>query len=655
MRMLYGKKKEEIRRKRLLGGLDFLWMGILVLYPLRHVNWGLDLWDVGYNYANFTYMGTEHMDPMWLFSTYLSTALGNLFTRLPGGGSLLGMNLYTSLLISLLALAGYLFCVKERKMPSWIAFAGEMLALSLCWCPGAVLYNYLTYALFLAGVILLYYGLTGERRGCLVAAGVCLGTNVLVRFSNLPEMGMILAVWAYDLIVWREEQRTAGRPGEAQEIGKPGETAGKPGRPGEANRKERRKEGFLRRTVGHTGWCMLGYGAALAALFGYLQLKYGLDAYFEGIRRLFAMTDNATDYKATSMIRAVLDSYRINMYWVVRIGAILLAGMLVFAIPGLLRRWRKGSERSLKWVSEGAQLFCILLGAAMVVWLYRRKFCIMDFTDYDSMLRPGILFLMLTMLIGAIRIFHPQSRREEKLISGMVILVILLTSLGSNNGVYPSLNNLFLAAPYTLWESWRFLRKTEEDKISRAIINPFPAQCILVSFLLLCAIQFGAFGAVFCFAEAHGVREIGAQVENNAVLKKIRMSEEKARWLTELSRFVAENDLAGQEVLLYGWIPALSYYLQMPSAFNPWSDLASYSLEAMKESMEGLEGETPVIILENQYALLLEGESAEAAGAWEQNESESGGDGKFLLIRNFIRKNGYRQVFRNEKFAVYLR
>lgn len=59
-------------------------MAILFLYPLRHIWIGLDLWDTGYNYANFQYMGLEHMDSMWLFSTYLATAVGHLLSFLPG-------------------------------------------------------------------------------------------------------------------------------------------------------------------------------------------------------------------------------------------------------------------------------------------------------------------------------------------------------------------------------------------------------------------------------------------------------------------------------------------------------------------------------------------------------------------------------------------
>ena len=57
-------KKEN---KQSILGWNFLPWLILLIYPMRHVNWGLDLWDTGYNYANFLYMGTEHMDPMWLF------------------------------------------------------------------------------------------------------------------------------------------------------------------------------------------------------------------------------------------------------------------------------------------------------------------------------------------------------------------------------------------------------------------------------------------------------------------------------------------------------------------------------------------------------------------------------------------------------------
>ncbi len=613
---------------------------LLAFYPLRHITWGLDLMDTGYNYANFQYMGTEHMDSMWLFSTYLATAVGNLLTRLPNGGTLLGMNLYTGLFASLLGLMGYFFCTRELKIPRWIALVGEFVALSLCWCPTAVMYNYLRFILFLGCAILLYQGLTKEKKGCLIAAGVCLGTNVLVRFSNLPEAAMIAAVWAYDVILWLEGRR---------------EDSGSERRPG-----------FWRRLLSHTGWCLLGYVAALLVLFGWIQLRYGLDEYAAGIGRLFSMTDKATDYKPAAMIMGMVGTYVENLYWAVRILVILAGGLVTFTAAGLLEGrldsiGGKVGKAAAQAVHIAVRVLWTAVSAAMLWWLYYRGFCSLQFYAYGSMLRPGVLFLMLTMVIGVIRIFHRGSPKEEKLISGMLILVILLTSLGSNNKLFPSMNNLFVAAPYTLWESWRFIRYVKDKKFKHNLtIFSFPVKEILAAFLALCLFQFSGFGIGFAFAEATGVQDVSARVENNEILKGMGMSPQKAQWMTEISAYVEENQLQGREVILYGNIPALSYYLQMPSAFNPWSNLASYSRASMEKALgevaeEMEEKEAPVIIMDWEYTLFMEkgAEALKAAGVAELRCNEIAGDEKLVLLQDFMEKRGYQKTFDNGKFAVY--
>lgn len=634
MREQLEKKAGGNRSAMMKSMAENLFIVILAFYPLRHVHWGLDLMDTGYNYANFTYMGTEHMDPMWLFSTWLSNGAGNLLTRLPNGGTLVGMNIYTGLFVSLLALAGYWFCIKKLQILPWIAFLGEMAAISLCWCPTALLYNYMTYVLFLGCFILLYFGLTKDRKEYLIGAGVCLGANVLVRFSNLPEAAMILAVWVFDFLCAREEKQ-AGRI---------------------------RQEVFWRKILRHTGWCLLGYLAALAVLFGYIHIRYGLGEYVKGISSLFAMTGTATDYKAVSMVINMLNDYTQNLYWVIRIGVFMAVGMVLSILTGLVK------GKASVFFKRGAQAASVILSAAMVGWLYyrdaeghRTPFCILDFCDYSSMWRPAILFLMLTLFIAAIRVLHPGSRKEDRLVGGMLILVIFLTSIGSNNRTYPSINNLFIAAPYTLQACWSFLKECKDKKIARVTIPLFPIKCILSVFLLLCCFQFAGFGLKFVFAEATGVRDISAGVENNEVLKNVKMSAEKAEWMSSISAWVNENGLQGQEVILYGTprtlaIPSLSYYLQMPAAFNPWINLDSYSYAAMEEDMKELNGETPVIILENVAALYEEGgEGALAeAGVSDGVVASVESDAKFRMILNFMRQNEYVQSFRNEKLAVYI-
>jgi len=684
------KTEQNLKYGRGANLLENLFIVILVFYPLRHINWGLDLWDTGYNYANFQYMGTEHMDSMWLFSTYLSNAAGNLLMKLPGGGSLTGMNFYTGLTVSLLAVTGYFFCTRKLKIPGWLAFAGEFIAISLCWCPTALLYNYLTYVFFLACVILLYQGLTEEKNICLLLAGACLGANVLVRFSNLPEAALILAVWAYDVTVWLREK----------------------------NSTTVRREGPLRRLGQHTFWCFAGYGSSLLVLLGYIHVRYGFGNYAAGIRRLFAMTDTATDYKADSMLMGMINTYVENLYWVIRMGILLAAGIIFFAIVGMLLRsygrlnkmlwWWCGrlllalaGAVSLTWLyvkafraSEGmteppvgfmalspAVIFWTVLAGwlalaavtgwlmqkrcgmekalwwesrflwaavsvVMLVWLYARGFCTLDFLQdgpisYGPMLHPGILFLMLTMLAGTVRFLHPGSPKQEKLISAMVVLVVLLTSLGSNNKVFPSMNNLFVAAPYTLWQCWRFCAHVTEKHIRGFTLSAFPAKGLLAAFLCMCLFQFGGFGIKFVFAEATGVYDLSSSVENNDILRNIRMNPEKARWLTELSEYVEERGLRGREVILYGNVPALSYYLQMPSAFNPWSDLRSYSYDTMAGDLEEKERQIQTGSAERPVVLVNY-----LQGGLEQDE-------KWKLIQDFMERNGYELDWQNDRFAVY--
>ena len=680
-------------RSQLGNILENIFVVVLAFYPLRHIGWGLDLWDTGYNYANFQYMGTEHMDPMWLFSTYLSNAVGNLLMRLPNAGNLRGMNFFTGLFVSLLALAGFFFCYRVLKMPGWIAFVGELLAVSLCWCPTALLYNYLTYVLLLACVILLYRGLVREKKWCLFAAGVCLGTNVLVRFSNLPEAALILAVWAYDFILWWETKKK--------------------------DTKEQETRRFLFRLGRHTLWCLLGYLAALAVLFLYIQFRYGMDQYIAGITRLFAMTENATDYKAAAMLMGMINTYVENLYWAVRIGMIMLGGMILLALSGLLkgmldRYVARFDEAKVKSVDLGVRIFMglsglaiagllyyqgfwtqllsggislrhfgglflvlimltalayfagervssVLLGLGMLAWLYFRNFCSLLFYSYDSILRPGILFLMLTILIALIRIFHPKCPKEEKLISGMILLVVFLTSIGSNNGIYPSLNNLFVAAPYTLWQSSRFLRNAKEKRFNVFRLSALPVKGVFAAFLIMCCFQFGLFGFNFVFTEATGVQDAQNYVENNKVLKNIRMSADKALWMSELSAYVDDNNLQGQEVILYGQIPSLSYYLQMPSAFNPWSDLDSYGVEQMvldlAETADGMaqEGNRPVIIVERDYTAWMTGgvSALEELGVGERRIEVIAQDQKWMLLLEFMEEWGYEQDFSNGKFTVY--
>lgn len=642
--------------------LNLTFILILILYPLRHIAQGISFTDTGYNYANFQYMGFEHMDPMWLFSTYLSNCVGYLLTKLPFALSLIGMNFYTGLFAIALGVMGYLFCVKKLGIPMWITFMGEMAALSLCWCPTALLYNYLTYVLLLACVVMLYSGLTGKGNIYLFVAGICLGTNILVRFSNLPEAALIVAVWAYSVLEWQENRKKS-------------------------------KAIFIGQAVKRTLVCFAGYLSALIVLFGYIHIRYGINNYISAIQKLFAMTDNATDYKATSMIMGLVDDYVQSLYWSKRICVFVIAGMIIFICAGLLikfmtmvsAKYINASKGAVNKITCGiisiAKLICVLSAAYMVKWLYERGFCAVEIfkggdISYGQILWPTVVFLFLTIVIGVVRILTPNVTKEEKLISGLVILIILITPIGSNNKTFPSWNNMFVVAPYAFWEIYLFVRRAKDIKVLGMLISPFPAKCVVIAFIAVFGIQAASFGVDFVFAEGTGARNMSAKTDNNAVLRGVSMQPERAEWMEEISGYISDNDLTGNDVILYGDIPSLSFYLQMPSAFNPWSDLTSYSIESFEEAilktenrMEDNPQYRPVIILENDYAecyeelanadntpkeytaeMILEnilGDRAKDADIKKKIAAE-----KFSRLLLFIDKYQYSEQFRNEKFAL---
>ena len=462
---------------------------------------------------------------------------------------------------------------------------------------------------------------------------------------------MIVGVWAYGIICWLEERKEIAQ------------TASQSSDNAEEIREQKKAAGvkLRKKLLQDTGMCLAGYLTALLVLFGYIQIRYGMDEYVNGILRLFSMTEVASDYKATSMIMGMFDWYFQNLYWEIRMCVFLAVGIVAVGVLELIGFYVKTDTakkvlRILEWVGSAA------LAAVMVLWLYRQGFCAREYTNYGAIIWPGVTFLTLTLLVSLWRIFTPSAPKEEKLISGLIFLIILITSLGSNNKLYPSMNNLFLALPYMYWQFFRFCRSVGSFRWKRITLSAIPAKCLFGGFFLLFFIQVALFGRSFVFAEGTGVQDLDTQVTGNRTLQGVWMSEERAGWLQGISEYVNAQQLAGKDVLLYGQIPALSYYLQMPAAFNPWPDLDSYQIGQMEQDMADMQAKMdadasyrPVVLLEKKYAVYLE-EGEAALEALQSTEKERGlivENSKLSLIGDFMEAYGYEKTFENEKFVIY--
>jgi hypothetical protein len=244
------------------------------------------------------------------------------------------------------------------------------------------------------------------------------------------------------------------------------------------------------------------------------------------------------------------------------------------------------------------------------------------------------------------------------------------------------MNNLFIAAPYAMWELWKFVKNVKDKRLGKSLngnilISSFPAKCVLTVFSIIFIAQSMRFGSGFVFAEATGAQNMTAQTDNNDILKGVKMSPERAEWISGLTGYINAQGLKENDVILYGEIPALSFYLQMPAAFNPWSELPSYAVSVFEKDLNATAAKMledgayrPVIILENEYAECIDKIAASGMALKEADMETIAGliwntdvDGlsvrqksaaeKFVILLDFMSEKNYIEDYRNGKFTVY--
>lgn len=389
----------------------------LFLLPLRHINQGIDMSDTGYNLACFAWFGK--LDGMWVYVSYVANVIGHLFTKLPFGNTMLGMNFYCSLVVSMTALCAWYFL--KEKIPFGFVFAGEVLAIMLCWCPQVILYNYLTYLALMAGTCLLWCGIRSRKKVYYVLAGAVLGAGVGARFSNLTHMALILGLW-YD--GWQKKET-------------------------------------LLQIVKDTLLCVLGYAAGIGGVFCMIHFQYGLLGYWEMLGALQTMSGGASGYSAGEMIAGAFLDYLGSMKWGMLFLLYMLAGVIVFRLCG---------ERF-----EKSRKVLFVLGLLVLLRLvYGRGMFGLDYHTYFSIFWWVSLFNTAALIVNALALFLRDVDEKERLLALLVLVTILILPLGSNNRSYPVINNLFLIAPVTLY----FLQKFLPDSYP---VRAAAAGCLIVT------------------------------------------------------------------------------------------------------------------------------------------------------------------------------
>ncbi len=576
---------------------------ILLLYPLMQCNIGVDVTDTGYSLGSYLFSSAQMGEKWVFFAFYLANVVGSMLTHLPFGQTMIGMNFYTGLFVSATALISYYFLI--RKIPAWIALTGEFMAISLCWCPTVILYNYLTFFFFTIMVICLYKGIMEDKRIWLVCAGVVLGLSVMSRFPNITQAALIIAVWYYG---WLQKDNISN-------------------------------------VLKNTGACILGFLIGMGAMLSIIATQYGMESYFGMISSLLSGEGSVEGHSLGDMVWPIIDAYFVAAKWFFFIIAVAVGGILLF----MILRDRFIIIKKVGYIITILVLFRFLYGRGMFNFRYYA---------YDSMFQWVAIFLILSLISSAVIMAQKNTSLSDKTLACMTILIIAVTPIGSDNYLYMNMNNLFLVAPLVLYWISLYVKGNRNPKIGRIEIERFPITAILVMVIAVTLLQSVGFGFTFVFRDGTLGEKRDTRIYKNNVLYGMYTNRENAETIEGITEYCEQKQLQGKKVILYGDIPAMSCFLQMPAALSTtWPDLASYTIETMQKDIalirqEQDSNDRPVIIVSSGFGAWLM-EDLEEMNYFGISPEKYDNDEKATLIRNLILDMQYEQTYANSKFALF--
>lgn len=580
-------KEKKIKNKKTTNiVLDCIFIAVLVLFPFLHLAFGVEFTDTAYSLGN--YANLDKMNLTWTIATFWANMLGRFFSMLPFGATWIGMKFYTTLVPVTGVVFSYLFL--KKYMPRVIVFIGELLAISLFWCPTTILYNYLTYLLFTLAIIVIIESLSKEKRWGLAFAGIILAFNVFVRFPNITEVALICVVWF-----------NAGI----------------------------KKKKFVYGLT-DTLICIGGFLAGVAMNVGLIGIKYGFSSIPHMIISLFSMTGDNAGYKPTGMIMAILKGY--STYYKSFILLIAIT-VICFAASALMKRH---VTRIIVIVAQ------FVLYGLFLFWGFRNYVYTVRYDDYSSMYFWMVVFFVIGNAISVWTMLRKRTDVEHKLIALAVIVIIWITPLGSNNALFPSINNLFIVGPAVIFMCWNELFKGRNfyEILDLEAKNTMVATRITVALLLISVmVHCFIFGIVFIFRDTGFPAANHTRIEGNEVLAGMHTNSQRAALIEELTGYIEEQDLEGQRAIFYGDIPGLGYILKMPCAIShTWPNLGSFSYDEFVKDIDGIE-DKPIVFINTDYM----------KDEYNPNKSVP----KEQYLQEFLDKNGYSLNAKIEYIAIY--
>ena len=241
-----------------------------------------------------------------------------------------------------------------------------------------------------------------------------------------------------------------------------------------------------------------------------------------------------------------------------------------------------------------------------------------------------------------------------------MLITIYVTCIGSNNGLYPIVNNMFIVAPYILWMLYETFRGMLSDGEVTTLQQSLCFSAAVTAALLFAGTLIQGVGFHFGNAFNDGIygEPRDSYVTGYKITAGIRTTAANAATLQGLMDHMYAHRTEDDSLILYGDIPGLGYLLDMPSALSTfWPDLDSYNYEEWVSDMASYGSVSqpdtmPYIIVTPPAAAVCEGDS-DAIAYFGAEADRYKDDVKLTDLAEFIRAHSYRQVYVNDAYVVY--
>lgn len=560
---------------------------VLLLYAAFCSRKGIDVSDTTYALGN--YQNMDQLDSMWMIATFLSNIFGRFILSLPGAGTLYGVTVYATCLFAVCI--EIIYWAFSRHIPCWIVFASEILAVSLCWAPKVIFYNYITYSMMAFAILIMAYSLIHSKPKYLIVAGIILGINVFVRFSNAIECILIIGLWLYEIL----------------EHHKPSE--------------------IIKKTL----LCIAGYIIGIIIPLISVILKYDLDTYFNMIDSLFAMTETASDYSMAGVYRTmrymILDTFH-DMRYLVCLAIVFVVFSLIAYF--LMEKCTLG-EKETRLLSSLIKILNTLALLCICLFFFKRGVYTTNYYEYSSIFKCANMFIILAFVLNVLNVCGVfRSSSIIRAMSLMCIVQMVIAPMGTNNHMYAIMNNMFIIAPITFAIIYRVYKLVKDKKYGFAIYS----FCVYIVAVIL--VQSVIFHMNFSYADGTDGTSLNATVSNVNRLNNSITTTEKAKNLESLYDYLENNNMLDQKVVLFGQDSVgLAYIMDLEPAIDTlWPDLDSYTVSKFEQALLDMEDGVMIIISEK----LTYGSNV---------------DTKKQMLSEYLEENGYVAVFENSMYTIY--